>query len=128
MQSEKAVEHLNSLLRGEISAVETYRQAIPAVTGPQPQSLGASSEKRDGGELIEAMPLLGRGESAVAPVRVARFQLRRHDQVIADRQKVEARPLGSLGDGHVGFARREDAPGQCAEPEFHALPPVPVPA
>lgn len=32
MQTDKSVSHLNSLLRAEISAVETYQQAIPKVT------------------------------------------------------------------------------------------------
>ena len=32
METAKSLHHLNSLLRGEIAAVETYRQAIPSVS------------------------------------------------------------------------------------------------
>lgn len=45
MQAEKAVEHLNSLLRGEISAVETYRKAMAKVKTPTVRTELAECER-----------------------------------------------------------------------------------
>ena len=38
MESEKTLHHLNSLLRGEIAAVETYRQAMETLDLPEAKS------------------------------------------------------------------------------------------
>src|SRR5262249_7551842 len=53
-QHEERVGCLNSLLRGELSAVETYRQVLDKVTN----DIGASDLRRIEGEHREAVSLL----------------------------------------------------------------------
>ena len=90
----------------------------------QPQLLGAAGEEGDGGELVEAMAVLGGPERARRRIGIARLQIPRHDQVVADREEVEARALGRLGYAHVVVAVGEDAPRQRAQSELHCEAPV----
>ncbi len=88
--------------------------------GEKPEALGAARQKGDGGEHVEAVSVLGRRPGTALRIGIHGGELTRHDDVIAHRHEVEARALGRLGDGHVGFAAGEDATRQSADAEFHA--------
>ena len=63
----------------------------------QTQALGAAGEEGDGCQLVEAMAVLRCAEHAAGRIWIMRPEFVRHEQVVADRQEVEARPLSRLG-------------------------------
>ena len=87
--------------------------------GEQPQAFGAAGEERHGGELVEAIAVLGSGEDAARRVGIFRLQMRRRDDVVAHRQKIEPGALGGEGDGLVVLAGREDAARERAQSKLH---------